>query len=189
MKTNAIVLTIALTSALAAGPAAAEGGQYDTYEKTYQSGFTAYARVVSVEPVTTSVRVDTPRRECWDETVTHYGNSGYRRNSHTSMLLGGLLGGVVGNQFGKGSGNTLMTVAGALLGGSIGNDHQRNRPAYRQGYTTTEQRCSVTYEQHYEERIQGYRVEYVYDGQHYSTHMDQPPGDRIRVNVSVTPAS
>ena len=188
MNVQSIYGCLLFTGALACVPTLLQAGQYNS-QYANQSGHTDYARVVRVEPLVTSVRVDTPRRECWDEPVTQYRRSGARGGSYTPLLLGGLVGGVVGNRFGKGGGNTLMTVAGALLGGSIGNDHQRHRPAYKQSYTTTEQRCRVTHEQHYEERVEGYQVDYVYDGKKYSTHMDQAPGDRIRVDVSVTPAS
>ena len=40
----------------------------------------------------------------------------------TLAQQGGIVGGVIGNQFGKGSGKTILTVAGALLGSSIGSD-------------------------------------------------------------------
>lgn len=36
-------------------------------------------------------------------------------------IVGGLAGGVIGNQFGKGNGRKAMTVVGALAGGLIGN--------------------------------------------------------------------
>lgn len=40
----------------------------------------------------------------------------------TDSILGAIIGGVIGNQFGGGHGKDALTAAGALLGGSIGND-------------------------------------------------------------------
>jgi len=157
----------------------------------YSSGsYTDWAEVVHVEPIQTTVRVATPSRECWEEEVPYRYSGHGGGHSYTPMILGGIVGGVVGNQFGKGDGNTLMTVAGALLGGSVGRDHARyyGARAPHGGYTTVETRCSVRDEYHDEERIDGYRVQYSYEGQVYTTRMDHHPGERIPVNVKVTPA-
>ena len=51
------------------------------------------------------------------------------------------------------------------------------------------QRCDVRYEQQTEERIEGYDVTYVYNGQRLTTRMNHDPGDRIRVQVQVRPSS
>ena len=50
------------------------------------------------------------------------------------------------------------------------------------------QRCDVRYEQEYEERIEGYRVTYEYNGREYTTRLPYDPGERIRVRVAVAPA-
>ena len=74
-----------------------------------------YAKVTHVEPITRIVQISTPQEVCWNERVRTVRNEGYggRRNrSFTPTVLGGLLGGVVGNQFGSGRGQTAMTVAG-----------------------------------------------------------------------------
>jgi uncharacterized protein YcfJ len=184
LKTISGVVTAAL---LISQPARAGETEYPEY---HRASYTELAEVVNVEPIRTTVRVATPRRECWEEEVPYRYSGHGTGHSYTPMILGGIVGGVVGNQFGKGDGNTLMTVAGALLGGSVGRDHARYRGAGAPhgGYTTLETRCSVRDEYHDEERIDGYRVEYRYDGRVYTTRMDRHPGDRIRVNVSVTPA-
>lgn len=144
-----------------------------------------YAKVVEVEPIIRLVRVEIPRRECWDEEVPVY-HSGYQ--SATPMILGGIIGGVVGNTMGKGHGKDAATVAGTILGGSIGRDigHQNQRPS---GYhTVTETRCEQRVDYREEERIDGYRVTYVYNGERYTARMPQDPGKRVRVRVAVSPA-
>jgi uncharacterized protein YcfJ len=54
-------------------------------------------------------------------------------------VIGAVAGGVIGHQFGGGSGKTLATVGGAVAGGAIGNhiqkEHQRRR------YRTVEHVC------------------------------------------------
>ena len=47
------------------------------------------------------------------------------------------------------------------------------------------QRCETRY-QRWQERIDGYRVTYVYNGRRQVTEMPYRPGDRIRVRVDVS---
>ncbi len=42
-----------------------------------------------------------------------------------NTFFGALVGGALGNQFGKGSGRKVSTVAGVLLGGAVANSHNR----------------------------------------------------------------
>ncbi|MBM7073595.1 glycine zipper 2TM domain-containing protein [Shewanella sp. 202IG2-18] len=53
------------------------------------------------------------------------------KNSGWKTFGGALLGGVIGNQFGKGSGRDIATVLGAIAGGSIANQ-QSSQPRYRE---------------------------------------------------------
>jgi uncharacterized protein YcfJ len=147
-----------------------------------------YARVVHVDPIVRQVRVETPRKECWDE--TRYVES--RPNISDAAvggrtLLGAAIGGVIGHQFGSGRGRDAATVAGALIGAGVGYDSAAKR--YPQGgYEEVVQRCDVRYQQEVEQRIEGYRVTYEYNGRHYKTQLPYDPGDRIRVRVAVAPA-
>ncbi len=167
----------------------ANAARYD-YPAYGTGSYTDSAEVIEVEPITKIVRVETPRRECWDEEVTVPRRVRYH-DSATPTIIGGIIGGVVGNQFGKGDGKTLMTVAGALLGGSVGRDHARYRAAADNysAYTTIETRCTVRTEYHEEERVEGYRVKYGYNGRVYVTRTRHHPGDRIPVSVSVVPVN
>jgi uncharacterized protein YcfJ len=153
------------------------------------SGFYDFAKVVHVEPMMSHVRVSDPRRECAQEQVPVYeGDSGYR--SGTPTILGGIIGGVVGNTMGYGRGKTVATVAGTVLGGSIGRDigYQNNPP--RSGYTryATQENCRMVDDYREEERVDGYRVTYRYNGGEYVTRTDHDPGNKIRVHVDVQPA-
>lgn len=60
-------------------------------------------------------------------TVQAQGGSG---NQVAGAVAGGIAGAVVGNQFGKGSGNALMTGAGAVGGAMLGS-HMAGGPSYR----------------------------------------------------------
>ncbi|MDX1512763.1 MAG: glycine zipper 2TM domain-containing protein [Gammaproteobacteria bacterium] len=188
MNRQTLTAALLMTSLALATAAHADEGRYQGYDS---DAFKDYAEVIDVQPIRTTLRVATPRRECWDEEV-EYRHRGYGHGySHTPMILGGILGGVAGHQFGKGDGNTLMTIAGALLGGSVGHDHARyygDRRHYGSYSTVVETRCSVRTEYHDEERIDGYRVTYRYGGRTYTSRMDHHPGDRVRVDVRVTPA-
>lgn len=158
---------------------------------------TDYARVIDVDPIVRQVRVSVPRRECWMETryeeiehpatVRTHGAAG-------SMILGGIIGAAVGNQIGSGDGRRAATVAGAIIGSAIGHDVAERRAARAQPaayYTETRpyevERCKVSYHEEYEERIEGYRVTYEYNGRRYTTRLPYDPGDRIRVSVDVRP--
>lgn len=145
-----------------------------------------YAKVIEAEPITKSVRVNTPRRECWEEEVAHYDHSGYR--SSTPTLLGSVIGGAIGNELGNHKdAKRAGTVVGAILGGSIGRDIGHRVNSRGRTYYTTEEVCKTYQDYHEEERIVGYHVLYKYRGETYSTETRHHPGDRIRVRVSVTP--
>ena len=180
-----IVLTglTASTLALAAPPPWANSRHNRSHDDGYD-----YAPVTRVEPIVRQVRVETPRRECWEE--TQYVES----RPHISepavggrTLLGGIIGGVIGHQFGSGSGRDAATIAGAVIGSGVGYDSARRRA----GVTEEErvvQRCSTRYERGYEERVDGYRVTYEYNGREYTTRLPYDPGEQIRVRVAVAPA-
>ena len=177
------------------------------------------AQVLSATPITE--RVSTPRRDCTTEQVTAYEE---RRTPRTPSItreeivqpeskggvgagtvLGAILGGVVGHQFGNSSGGRDRgTAVGAVLGGVIGNnienDTSRNgsdgsyRTTTRQGYDVERvpvsrdvQRCNTV--QEYREVVRGYDVKFRYQGRDYTTRMDHDPGTTIAVNVAVRPVT
>lgn len=142
-----------------------------------------WADVVAAVPVTETIHIPQEREVCRDEQV-YYPLETHR--SATPLIFGALLGGVIGNQFGGGHGQDLMTVAGAALGTSIAADHQARR--HPTGYTmSTERRCQVETEWRTEERVVAWDVTWVYLGEEYTTRMDEHPGEQVRVRVQVDP--
>lgn len=192
MKTN-LKLKLAMAGLLVcvAGTAAAD-------PRSWGSGVD-YARVVDVTPIVQRVRVATPARECWQETeyqTIRHETRGYgtgRVQSAAPTIAGGIIGGVIGRQFGSGSGRDAMTAVGALVGASMGAQAAHNqaygptRVAYEERPVTVE-RCETTTSYREEERIEGYRVTYVYADREYVTTMASHPGTSIPVRVSVVPS-
>ncbi len=80
-----------------------------------------FAKVLAVDPVRKTIT--TPRQVCHDETVTH---TEAPKDEHriAGTAIGAVVGGVLGNQVGKGKGRKLATVAGAVGGGVAGNKIQ-----------------------------------------------------------------
>ena len=156
----------------------------------------AYARVVDVDPIVRHVRISEPRRECWTETryedVSYTERVGPRAKANPgAMILGGIIGAAVGNQIGHGDGRRAATVAGAVIGTAIGHDASSRRAQNERVVTESRpydaERCEVRYDERVEERIDGYRVTYEYNGIRQTTQLPYDPGDRIRVRVDVQP--
>ena len=145
--------------------------------------FVAYGKVVEAEPQYRSVRVSEPRRECWGEEV-RVPDGGYR--SHTGVILGGLIGGVVGHELGNRHHRPLTTAAGAVLGASLGRDLSDGRRTHAYD-VRHEEVCRVTDSYRVEDRLDGYRVTYRYNGKTFVTHTDHAPGRRIPLDVSIHP--
>ena len=151
----------------------------------YDPSYVDTAKVISVKPVYRLVEVSVPYEDCWREKLA--GSSyGYRAgDSYVAPIAGAIVGGVIGNQFGGGSGKDALTVGGALLGAAIGND-VRKTPRRHTG-RRYEQRCETRYETDTREELSGYKVKYRYNGEVFQTRMPYDPGDTIRLRVSITP--
>lgn len=145
-----------------------------------------YAHVTRVEPITKTIRISTPRQECWQEQVSHYDRPAPR--SATPTLVGAIIGGLIGNEVGHHKdAKKAGVLVGAVLGGSIARDFSRRSAGPGHQYYTTEQRCETYQDYHEEERITGYHVSYKYHGNIYHTRTNNHPGERIKVRVTVTP--
>ena len=164
------------------------------------------ARVISATPL--YERFSAPRRECRTEQVMAYEE---RRpvapapqparesgGIGTGTVLGAIVGGVIGHQFGSSSaGRDHGTAAGAVIGGLVGNsmdrqaeaaDYQRaSRDAVveRVPVTREVQRCSDAADTR--EKIVGYDVRYEYNGREFRTRLPYDPGNELPVNVEVRP--
>ena len=182
MKTLLIASAVAATIALT--PTAQAGHKW----KHRSTSFYDYAKVVQVEPITRTVRISTPRRECWEEEVrTPVVET--RGNTAGGTILGGMIGGVIANRLGRhSSGRTNATIAGTLIGSAIGNDiaHRRTQTVQYDRIDMVN-RCTVSHEYTTEERIEGYDVTYRYREELLTARMPYDPGKRIRIRVGVSP--
>ena len=202
------VVAAAVGAALVAQSALADHGRHRGWDRPQgwerEQGYsdTDYARVIDVEPITRRIRVSEPRRECYQE--TRYEEPRYESDraggpapAAGSMILGGLIGAAVGNQIGHGDGRRAATVAGALIGSALGHDaaarrNYRDGPyeevrSYEPPRAYSVERCDVRYQESWEERVEGYRVAYEYNGRRYETRLPYDPGERVRVRVDVFP--
>jgi uncharacterized protein YcfJ len=159
------------------------------------------ARVRSAEPQYESTRV--PRQECSNRWQPEHGGrhrQGYQEQDayqersqdaerrYGGAIVGGLAGGVLGNQVGGGNGKVAATAIGAVLGAFAGDslENRNARPAqvYQTGGREVN-RCQTVFET--QSQLTGYQVVYEYRGQNYSTFMRNNPGNRLKVRVSVEP--
>ncbi|MEO0973489.1 MAG: hypothetical protein AAFX85_10385, partial [Pseudomonadota bacterium] len=91
-----VTLSAGLFAAIAMAPASAD-------DVRRRGDDLAYARVVDVRPIVREVAVEYPVQDCWTEVVHREPR---RRGAPAATLAGGVIGGLVGNQFGSGRGNT-----------------------------------------------------------------------------------
>ncbi len=206
---SSAIVALALGSAQVQAGGSSSTGHRDYHvngDRSTQS-YQEYARVVHVEPQYRTVRVEAPREQCWEERVSYndgYGHSNGHSSaggkSYTPQILGAVVGAAVGRKFGRGRGQDAATVAGAVLGGSIGRDINRQHRHRRNGHNNAGynnhrqsnqyqviERCETVNDYRNEERLDGYRVEYEYEGRRYWTNTDYDPGNQIAVNVTVRP--
>ncbi len=95
------------------------------------SDFTDTAQVISATPI--YEQVNEPRQECWTETVSGSSSRHQGDRSLAGPLLGGAAGAIVGNQVGRGSGNTAATAVGGAVG-AVAGDRVSN-PGSDRSYT------------------------------------------------------
>lgn len=183
---SAIAMTLA-TFAISAPANAGDKHRRHKHRAVYSG--VEYARVVDVDPIVRRVRVSAPERECWNESEPVRTHS---RTEVRSTLIGGLIGAAVGHRVsGRHDISTpVAVVGGAAIGAAVGNGIGERRADrnghYETGYRSV-QRCEVGYRDVWEEHIEGYRVTYLYHGREFTSMMPYDPGDRVRVNVDVSP--
>ena len=170
-KLNLFLMTTCI--GLSAAPLKAHHGSSDV----------VWAKVVDAQPVYEVVRYPVKEQRCWEEEVWRKERSPRKT---TSVIVGSIIGGVIGNQFGGGSGKTALTAAGAVIGGSIAaNASDRRYPDNY--YPATQTQCAVETNWRTEEQIVAWDVSYKYRGDVYQTRMKEEPGRRIQVRVDVEP--
>jgi uncharacterized protein YcfJ len=173
-----IIASIVVIMAISAGSAYAGHDKH----RFKHSSFYDRARVTDVQPVYTTIRVEVPHEQCYQQEVrTHRHHNG---NKAASTILGGIIGGAVGHNLGDHKRGP--TIAGAIIGAAVGSELGKQRRHGRE-YVRYEDVCETNYSYEEEQRIDGYNVTYRYKGEYFTTYMKDHPGKRIRVKVHVSP--
>jgi uncharacterized protein YcfJ len=183
MKLIAFVAALVLCTAASLPAQTPAAGAPSSSEEGAHYGWAAVLRVDPIydEPAATAG----PQQECYEEQVpvgaeTHADEGGRRT---VATMIGAVVGGLLGNQVGKGDGRKAATVAGAVAGGVVGNQVAADRPQY-----TTQRHCRQIGAGSGPRHVVAYDVEYRYRGEVFNSRLAYDPGDRMRVKVSVTPA-
>ena len=147
-----------------------------------------WADVLRVDPVY-DANVQAPSyEECYEEQVIEPASAETDSGKRTgTTVLGAIIGGIIGNRFGKGDGRKAATAAGAVAGGVVGNNLGSGQPGNAPKYTTR-RHCPGDDATASSRHVVAYDVEFRYRGEIYTSRMSSDPGDRMRVRVSVTPA-
>lgn len=140
------------------------------------------ARVRSAEPQYETVSV--PREECSTQVVNETRRVDGGAN-YGGVVVGGVAGAVLGNQVGKGHGREAATAVGAVVGALAGDRIANQGREQYQVVPREVTSCRTVNEA--QTRLTGYRVNYDYRGQQYSTFMRDNPGPSLQVRVSVEP--
>lgn len=148
------------------------------------NSFYAYGEVIETRPIIRHTTAWTPRTECQLIRSRPFSYKVRNKKAVFPTLFGGLLGGVIGHQFGGGRGKTALTIAGAFAGASIANNTGRHHH-----FEEEIERCRVVHDVRNVEKIEGYRVTYLYQGKRFTRTMDQHPGSTVRIRVQVEPAN
>ena len=138
------------------------------------------AEVLSVDTITKTQIERIPYEHCYTEELPIYTDQ--RHPSHTREIVGGILGGVIGNQFGRGRAKPVTTAAGTLLGASIAHDTRPPKGGEVVGYRQVE-RCETRYRLEEQEVVDHYLVTVHYNGRKRIFESDSKPGDTIELEV------
>ena len=152
-----------------------------TSQLAFAGSFVDSATVTSVEKVYKQYMVEEPYQDCYiKETLQQSGDG-----SATNEIMGAILGGAIGNQFGEGDGKEAMTLAGIFLGASIANDAEK---ANSTGQVVVSQEvCENKVRQTIEKRLSHYKINVEYEGRDLSfTSKKRPYDDVIKVKVTVS---
>ena len=151
---------------------------------------TNYVKVEHSKAKYENVTRRTPYEECWDERVpvqrNRYGRD-HRRDGF-GTLIGGVAGGILGNQVGRGRGKTIATIGGALIGSLVGNNlSQKDYNDNSYSYTTyeTKRRCTTHYNEIRERKFVGYKNVGFFKG-HKIIKFSQEKLNYIPVTITVS---
>lgn len=102
------------------------------------------ATVVGMQESYRTVVKEVPVQSCTTVEVPIYETRNKGQASTGDTLAGAIIGGVIGNQFGGGSGKDAATVLGAILGADAANKKGNRQETVIVGYRQQEQ-CTTTY--------------------------------------------
>ena len=142
------------------------------------------ARVRSVDPQYENVAV--PRNECSSRWVNETRRVGGGGQQYGGALVGGVAGALLGNQVGGGHGREAATALGAVVGAFTG-DRLANGNVQEQYEQVPREVTQCRTVSEVQSRLTGYRVDYEYQGQRYTTLMRENPGATLAVRISVEP--
>ena len=147
----------------------------------FAGSFVDSATVNSVEKVYKQYMVEEPYQDCYiKETLQQSGDG-----SATNEIMGAILGGAIGNQFGEGDGKEAMTLAGIFLGASIANDAEKANSTGK--VVVSQEVCENKVRQTIEKRLSHYKINVEYEGRDLSfTSKKRPYDDVIKVKVTVS---
>jgi uncharacterized protein YcfJ len=153
-----------------------------TSQLAFAGSFVDSATVTSVEKVYKQYRVDEPYQDCYIKETLQNGNGD---GSATNEIMGAILGGAIGNQFGEGDGKDIMTLAGIFLGASIANDAEK---ANSTGQVVVSQEvCENKVRQKIVKRLSHYKINVDYNGHNVSyTSNRRPYDDVVKVKVTIS---
>jgi len=161
----ATIVTLTATTALAGTEKAPVVSKQPIYSnQTVQTGTVTQCREVFVQQ---------PQGGVFDGT-------GEALKGNGDALVGSIIGGVIGNQFGGGNGKTAMTVLGVIVGGNMANGTSKK------GGTTRQTVCDEVPQYSTQTTIVGWNVSYQYDGQIYHVQMGKDPGQYVTLNTRTT---
>ena len=151
-----------------------------TSQLAFAGSFVDSATVTSVEKVYKQYMVDEPYQDCYIKETIQNGDG-----SATNEIMGAILGGAIGNQFGEGDGNDAMTLAGIFLGASIANDAEK---ANSTGQVVVRQEvCENKVRQKIKKRLSHYKINVDYNGHYVSyTSNRRPYDDVVKVEVTIS---
>jgi uncharacterized protein YcfJ len=151
-----------------------------TSQLAFAGSFVDSATVTSVEKVYKQYRVDEPYQDCYIKETLQNGDG-----SATNEIMGAILGGAIGNQFGEGDGKDIMTLAGIFLGASIANDAEK---ANSTGQVVVSQEvCENKVRQKIVKRLSHYKINVDYNGHNVSyTSNRRPYDDVVKVKVTIS---
>jgi uncharacterized protein YcfJ len=184
MKNQILLSAVVLAITAASGSALADNGRYSSDRGRDRAA--DYARVVRVEPLVERVRYTVPVEQCWTEERVR---NDYRPTNAGAAVVGGVIGALLGNNFGHGDGRRAATLGGAVVGAAVGNEVAKSngRGEYREPRYEQVQQCRTRQEERFDERVASYRVTYEYNGRRQVTQLPYDPGRYLRVAVDVHP--